>query len=105
LNHFQNTLTFFFNFLYPAGLLIAVFYFLFLPKLCFLLLEESTIFCLSNKYRIPPTLRRYNIAIVYVMQDKNQNDLVHGNRASKESRGHSLDFDTRVTTGEKEIPK
>jgi hypothetical protein len=39
------------------------------------------------------------------MQDKNQNDVVHGNRASKVSRGHNLDFDTRVTTGEKEIPK
>jgi hypothetical protein len=39
------------------------------------------------------------------MQDKLQNDMMHGNRASKESRGHNLDFDTRVTTGEKEIPK
>ncbi|GLB52750.1 hypothetical protein NBRC110019_17900 [Neptunitalea chrysea] len=75
------------------------------------------------------------------MQDKIQNDMMYGDKASKAilsnlsyqffgkvndpdtakyyerffeiikdstksvSRGHSLDFDTRITTGEKEIPK
>ncbi|SDE61466.1 type IV secretory system conjugative DNA transfer family protein [Cellulophaga baltica] len=81
------------------------------------------------------------IATIYVMQDKIQNDMMYGDKASKAilsnlsyqffgkvndpdtakyyerffeiikdptksvSRGYNLDFDTRVTTGEKEIPK
>jgi len=94
-----------------------------------------------NMHRIPATLRSYDIATIYVMQDKIQNDIMYGDKASKAilsnlsyqffgkvndpdtakyyerffeivkdptksiSRGHNLDFDTRITTGEKEIPK
>jgi len=94
-----------------------------------------------NMHRIPATLRSYNISTIYVMQDKIQNDMMYGDKASKAilsnlsyqffgkvndpdtakyyerffeiikdptksiSRGHNLDFDTRITTGEKEIPK
>lgn len=107
----------------------------------FLLLEEAPTIRLLNMHRIPATLRSYNISTVYVMQDKIQNDMMYGDKASKAilsnlsyqffgkvndpdtakyyerffeiikdptksvSRGHNLDFDTRVTTGEKEIPK
>jgi len=96
---------------------------------------------LLNMHRIPATLRSYNISTIYVMQDKIQNDMMYGDKASKAilsnlsyqffgkvndpdtakyyerffeiikdptksiSRGHNLDFDTRITTGEKEIPK
>ena len=107
----------------------------------FLLMEEAPTIRLLNMHRIPATLRSYNISTIYVMQDKIQNDMMYGDKASKAilsnlsyqffgkvndpdtakyyerffeiikdptksvSRGHSLDFDTRVTTGEKEIPK
>ncbi|WP_026753009.1 type IV secretory system conjugative DNA transfer family protein [Sediminibacter sp. Hel_I_10] len=107
----------------------------------FLLMEEAPTIRLLNMHRIPATLRSYNIATIYVMQDKIQNDMMYGDKASKAilsnlsyqffgkvndpdtakyyerffeiikdptksvSRGHNLDFDTRVTTGEKEIPK
>ncbi|WP_416448356.1 type IV secretory system conjugative DNA transfer family protein [Leeuwenhoekiella sp. A2] len=107
----------------------------------FLLMEEAPTIRLLNMHRIPATLRSYNIATVYVMQDKIQNDMMYGDKASKAilsnlsyqffgkvndpdtakyyerffeiikdptksvSRGHNLDFDTRITTGEKEIPK
>ncbi|HEA29160.1 MAG TPA: type IV secretory system conjugative DNA transfer family protein [Leeuwenhoekiella sp.] len=107
----------------------------------FLLMEEAPTIRLLNMHRIPATLRSYDIATVYVMQDKIQNDMMYGDKASKAilsnlsyqffgkvndpdtakyyerffeiikdptksvSRGHNLDFDTRVTTGEKEIPK
>jgi len=107
----------------------------------FLLLEEAPTIRLLNMHRIPATLRSYNISTIYVMQDKIQNDMMYGDKASKAilsnlsyqffgkvndpdtakyyerffeiikdptksvSRGHNLDFDTRVTTGEKEIPK
>ncbi|MCK0158897.1 type IV secretory system conjugative DNA transfer family protein [Cellulophaga sp. F20128] len=107
----------------------------------FLLLEEAPTIRLLNMHRIPATLRSYNIATIYVMQDKIQNDMMYGDKASKAilsnlsyqffgkvndpdtakyyerffeivkdptksvSRGHNLDFDTRITTGEKEIPK
>lgn len=107
----------------------------------FLLMEEGPTIRLLNMHRIPATLRSYDILTIYVMQDKIQNDLIYGDKASKAilsnlsyqffgkvndpdtskyyerffeivkdptksvSRGHSLDFDTRVTTGEKEIPK
>lgn len=110
-------------------------------KSSFLLMEEAPTIRLLNMHRIPATLRSYNIATVYVMQDKIQNDMMYGDRASKAilsnlsyqffgkvndpdtakyyerffeivkkpttsvNRGYSLDFDTRVTTGEKEIPK
>ncbi|GAA5225152.1 type IV secretion system DNA-binding domain-containing protein [Salegentibacter mishustinae] len=107
----------------------------------FLLMEEAPTIRLLNMHRIPATLRSYNISTVYVMQDKIQNDMMYGDKASKAilsnlsyqffgkvndpdtakyyerffeiikdptksiSRGHNLDFDTRITTGEKEIPK
>jgi hypothetical protein len=107
----------------------------------FLLLEEAPTIRLLNMHRIPATLRSYNIATIYVMQDKIQNDMMYGDKASKAilsnlsyqffgkvndpdtakyyerffeivkdptksvSRGYNLDFDTRITTGEKEIPK
>ncbi|CAM4342840.1 type IV secretion system DNA-binding domain-containing protein [Gillisia limnaea] len=107
----------------------------------FLLMEEAPTIRLLNMHRIPATLRSYDIATIYVMQDKIQNDMMYGDKASKAilsnlsyqffgkvndpdtakyyerffeivkdptknvSRGYNLDFDTRVTTGEKEIPK
>jgi len=110
-------------------------------KPSFLLMEEAPTIRLLNMHRIPATLRSYNIATIYVMQDKIQNDMMYGDKASKAilsnlsyqffgkvndpdtakyyerffeiikdptksiSRGHNLDFDTRITTGEKEIPK
>ncbi len=110
-------------------------------KSSFLLMEEAPTIRLLNMHRIPATLRSYDIATIYVMQDKIQNDMMYGDKASKAilsnlsyqffgkvndpdtakyyerffeiikdptksiSRGHNLDFDTRITTGEKEIPK
>ncbi len=110
-------------------------------KPSFLMMEEAPTIRLLNMHRIPATLRSYNIATIYVMQDKIQNDMMYGEKASKAilsnlsyqffgkvndpdtakyyerffeivkkpttsvNRGYSLDFDTRVTTGEKEIPK
>ena len=110
-------------------------------KPSFLLMEEAPTIRLLNMHRIPATLRSYNISTIYVMQDKIQNDMMYGDKASKAilsnlsyqffgkvndpdtakyyerffeiikdptksiSRGHNLDFDTRITTGEKEIPK
>ncbi|MCM4157587.1 type IV secretion system DNA-binding domain-containing protein [Gramella sp. AN32] len=107
----------------------------------FLMMEEAPTIRLLNMHRIPATLRSYDIATVYVMQDKIQNDMMYGDKASKAilsnlsyqffgkvndpdtakyyerffeivknpttsiSRGHNLDFDTRITTGEKEMPK
>ena len=107
----------------------------------FLLMEEAPTIRLLNMHRIPATLRSYDIATVYVMQDKIQNDMMYGDKASKAilsnlsyqffgkvndpdtakyyerffeiikdptksvSSGHNLNFDTRVITGENEIPK
>ena len=107
----------------------------------FLLMEEAPTIRLLNMHRIPATLRSYNISTIYVMQDKIQNDMMYGDKASKAilsnlsyqffgkvndpdtakyyerffeivkdstksvSRGHNLDFDTRVTTGEREVSK
>jgi type IV secretory pathway TraG/TraD family ATPase VirD4 len=104
-------------------------------------MEEAPTIRLLNMHRIPATLRSYNISTIYVMQDKIQNDMMYGDKASKAilsnlsyqffgkvndpdtakyyerffeiikdptksiSRGYNLDFDTRITTGEKEIPK
>ncbi len=104
-------------------------------------MEEARTIRLWNMHRIPATLRSYNVSTIYVMQDKIQNDMMYGDKASKAilsnlscqffgkvndpdtakyyerffeiikdptksvSRGYNLDFDTRVTTGEKEIPK
>ncbi len=107
----------------------------------FVLLEEASTIRLLNMHRIPATLRSYDIVTLYVLQDKIQNDMMYGDKASKAilsnlsyqffgkvndpdtakyyerffeiikdptksvSRGHNLDFDTRETIGEKEIPK
>lgn len=107
----------------------------------FLMMEEAPTIRLLNMHRIPATLRSYDIATIYVMQDKIQNDMMYGDKASKAilsnlsyqffgkvndpdtakyyerffeivkkettsiNRGHNLNFDTRITTGEREIPK
>ncbi|SDD91535.1 Type IV secretory pathway, VirD4 component, TraG/TraD family ATPase [Pricia antarctica] len=107
----------------------------------FLMMEEAPTLRLLNMHRIPATLRSYNIATIYVMQDKIQNDMMYGDKASKAilsnlsyqffgkvndpdtakyferffeivkkdttsvNRGYNLNFDTRITTGEREIPK
>jgi len=107
----------------------------------FLLMEEAATLRLLNMHRIPATLRSYDIMTIYVLQDKIQNDMMYGDKASKAilsnlsyqffgkandpdtakyyerffeivkketrsiSKGHSLNFDTRVTQGEKEVAK
>ena len=104
-------------------------------------MEEAPTIRLLNMHRIPATLRSYDIATIYVMQDKIQNDMMYGDKASKAilsnlsyqffgktndpdtakyyerffeivkmettsvNRGQNLDFDTRITTGEKEVSK
>src|SRR5699024_9390418 len=40
----------------------------------FLMMEEAPTIRLLNMHRIPATLRSYDIATIYVMQDKIQND-------------------------------
>lgn len=49
----------------------------------FLLMEEAPTLKLPNMHRIPATLLSYDICTVYVMQDKIQNDLLYGEKASK----------------------
>lgn len=49
----------------------------------FLLMEEAPTLKLHNMHSIPATLRSYDICTVYVMQDKVQNDLLYGDKASK----------------------
>lgn len=49
----------------------------------FLLAEEASTFRQLNMQRIPATLRSYDILTVYVLQDKIQNDLMYGDKASK----------------------
>tara|TARA_R100001369_G_scaffold92897_1_gene141143 strand:+ start:2249 stop:3697 length:1449 start_codon:yes stop_codon:yes gene_type:complete len=107
----------------------------------FLLMEEAPTIRLPNMHRIPATLRSYDIATVYVMQDKVQNEILYGDKVGKAilsnlsyqffgkvndpdtakyyeryfeivrkettsvNRGHNLNFDTRITTGEKEVAK
>jgi len=107
----------------------------------FILMEEAPTIRLLNMHRIPATLRSYDIATIYVMQDKIQNDMLYGDKASKAilsnlsyqffgkvndpdtakyyerffeivkmkttsiNRGFNLNFDTRVTKGEKEVSK
>ena len=104
-------------------------------------MEEAATLRLLNMHRIPATLRSYDIATIYVLQDKVQNDMMYGDKASKAilsnlsyqffgkandpdtakyyerffeivknetrsiSKGNSLNFDTRVTQGEKEVAK
>ena len=110
-------------------------------KSSFLMMEEAPTIRLLNMHRIPATLRSYDIATVYVMQDKIQNDMMYGDKASKAilsnlsyqffgkvndpdtakyyerffeivksettsvNRGYNLNFDTRITTGEREVAK
>jgi len=107
----------------------------------FLMMEEAPTIRLLNMHRIPATLRSYNIATIYVMQDKIQNDMMYGDKGSRAilsnlsyqffgkvndpdtakyyerffeiirkettsvNRGHNLNFDTRITTGEREVSK
>lgn len=52
-------------------------------RLSFLLMEEAPTIRLLNMHRIPATLRSYDIATIYVMQDKIQNDMMYGDKASK----------------------
>ena len=52
-------------------------------KYAFLLMEEAPTLKLPNMHRVPATLRSYRIATVYVMQDKVQNDMLYGEKASK----------------------
>jgi type IV secretory pathway TraG/TraD family ATPase VirD4 len=104
-------------------------------------MEEAPTLKLLNMHRIPATLRSYDIATIYVMQDKVQNDILYGPNMSKAilsnlsyqffgkvndpdtakyyerffeivrkettsvNRGHNLNFDTRITTSEKEVSK
>lgn len=49
----------------------------------FIMMEEAPTIKLLNMHRIPATLRSYDIATIYVMQDKIQNDMLYGDRASK----------------------
>ncbi|WP_299159262.1 type IV secretion system DNA-binding domain-containing protein [uncultured Tenacibaculum sp.] len=49
----------------------------------FVLMEEAPTIKLLNMHRIPATLRSYDIATIYVMQDKIQNDMLYGDKASK----------------------
>jgi len=107
----------------------------------FILMEEAPTLKLLNMHRIPATLRSYDVATIYVMQDKIQNDMLYGDKASKAilsnlsyqffgkvndpdtakyyerffefikmkttsiNRGFNLNFDTRVTKGEREVSK
>ena len=52
-------------------------------KPSFLSMEEAPTIRLLNMHRIPATLRSYNISTIYVMQDKIQNDMMYGDKASK----------------------
>ncbi|WP_047419544.1 type IV secretory system conjugative DNA transfer family protein [Cellulophaga sp. Hel_I_12] len=49
----------------------------------FVLMEEAPTIKLLNMHRIPATLRSYDITTIYVMQDKIQNDMLYGDKASK----------------------
>ena len=49
----------------------------------FLLMEEAPTIRLLHMHRIPATLRSYDIATIYVMQDKIQNELLYGDKASR----------------------
>ena len=107
----------------------------------FILMEEAPTLKLLNMHRIPATLRSYDIATIYVMQDKIQNDMLYGEKASRAilsnlsyqffgkvndpdtakyyerffeiiknptrsiSKGTGLSWDSRVTKGEREVPK
>lgn len=107
----------------------------------FLMMEEASTIRLLNMARIPATMRSYDIATMYVIQDKIQNDIMYGDKGSKAilsnlsyqffgkandpdtakyyesffeiikrqtrsvSSGSGFNFDSRVTTGEKDQSK
>ncbi|QLE01979.1 type IV secretory system conjugative DNA transfer family protein [Galbibacter sp. BG1] len=52
-------------------------------KPSFLLMEEAPTLRLLNMHRIPATLRSFDIATVYVLQDKVQNDMMYGDKGSR----------------------
>ena len=54
----------------------------------FMLIEEAPTIRLLNMHRIPATLRSYDIATIYVLQDKVQNDMMYGERASRAILGN-----------------
>lgn len=49
----------------------------------FILMEEAPTIRLLNMHRIPATLRSYDVATIYVLQDKVQNDIMYGDKASR----------------------
>ncbi|WP_299780510.1 type IV secretion system DNA-binding domain-containing protein [uncultured Formosa sp.] len=49
----------------------------------FVLMEEAPTIKLLNMPRIPATLRSFDVSTIYVMQDKIQNDILYGDKASK----------------------
>lgn len=52
-------------------------------KSSFILMEEAPTIRLLYMHRVPATLRSYDITTLYIMQDKIQNDLLYGDKASK----------------------
>lgn len=52
-------------------------------KSSFVMMEEAPTIRLLNMHRIPATLRSYDITTIYVMQDKIQNDMLYGDKASR----------------------
>jgi len=52
-------------------------------KSSFILMEEAPTIRLLHMHRVPATLRSYDITTLYIMQDKIQNDLLYGDKASK----------------------
>ncbi|SFF68615.1 Type IV secretion-system coupling protein DNA-binding domain-containing protein [Salegentibacter agarivorans] len=52
-------------------------------KSAFILMEEAPTIRLLHMHRVPATLRSYDIATLYILQDKVQNDLLYGEKASK----------------------
>jgi type IV secretory pathway TraG/TraD family ATPase VirD4 len=49
----------------------------------FVMMEEAPTIRLLNMHRIPATLRSYDISTIYVLQDKAQNDMLYGDKASR----------------------
>ena len=52
------------------------------------LMEEASTLRQLNMHRIPATLRSYDIVTVYVLQDKVQNDMMYGDKASRAILGN-----------------
>ncbi len=49
----------------------------------FVMMEEAPTIRLLNMHRVPATLRSYDITTIYVLQDKAQNDMLYGDKASR----------------------